>query len=64
MPLCQSYVPNYFSIQDILATQERVPCKFEMQVKQLGKVMSMFTFQFQSCMTEIQSIDRIHSFFC
>ncbi|KAE8753262.1 hypothetical protein FOCC_FOCC000185 [Frankliniella occidentalis] len=36
MSLCQSYVPNYFSIQDILATQEKVPCKFEMQVKHLG----------------------------
>ncbi|XP_034245609.1 DNA replication complex GINS protein PSF3 isoform X2 [Thrips palmi] len=31
-----SYVPNYFSIPDILATQEKVPCTFEVQVKHLG----------------------------
>lgn len=27
---------EYFSIDDILATNERVPCKFEILVKKLG----------------------------
>ena len=27
MELSQSYAPNYFSLDDILATQERVPCR-------------------------------------
>lgn len=31
-----SYFPNYFSIEDILATQERVPCKVENTVHGLG----------------------------
>ena len=32
-----SYSPNYFSIEDILATQERISCKFEMTVPKLGE---------------------------
>ena len=31
-----SYCPNYFSIEDILATQERVPCEVETDLKNLG----------------------------
>lgn len=31
-----SYSPSYFSIDDILASQDRVPCKFEVTVKGLG----------------------------
>ncbi|KAF2355219.1 GINS subunit domain A [Trinorchestia longiramus] len=31
-----SYFPNYFSIDDILASQDRIPCKFEVIVKGLG----------------------------
>ncbi|KAA0202096.1 hypothetical protein HAZT_HAZT003098 [Hyalella azteca] len=31
-----SYYPNYFSVEDILASQDRVPCKFEVTVKGLG----------------------------
>nr|CAD7408558.1 unnamed protein product [Timema cristinae]CAD7426426.1 unnamed protein product [Timema monikensis] len=36
MPFKRSYFPNYFSIDDILATQERLPCKFQMKVHRLG----------------------------
>ena len=31
-----SYCPNYFSIEDILATQERVPVEVETDLKNLG----------------------------
>jgi len=31
-----SFSPNYFSIEDILATQERVPCQVESDLKNLG----------------------------
>ncbi|KAK7076826.1 DNA replication complex GINS protein PSF3 [Halocaridina rubra] len=31
-----SYYPSYFSLSDILATQDRVPCKFEQTVYNLG----------------------------
>lgn len=27
---------NYFNIQDIMATQERISCKFEVTVPQMG----------------------------
>ncbi|XP_076267902.1 DNA replication complex GINS protein Psf3 isoform X1 [Rhynchophorus ferrugineus] len=33
-----SYQPNYFSIDDILATQERTPCKFLQNVPRMGKL--------------------------
>ncbi|XP_076069376.1 DNA replication complex GINS protein Psf3 [Oratosquilla oratoria] len=33
-----SYFPNYFSIEDILASQERVPCKYEVTVYGLGSL--------------------------
>ncbi|XP_030762308.1 DNA replication complex GINS protein PSF3 [Sitophilus oryzae] len=33
-----SYQPNYFSIEDILATQERTPCKFLQDVPRMGKL--------------------------
>jgi len=36
MELNQSYCPNYFSIEDILATQERVPCQVDSDLKNLG----------------------------
>ena len=32
-----SYFPSYFNIDDILASQDKVPCKFEVPVKGLGK---------------------------
>nr|CAH7758854.1 unnamed protein product [Callosobruchus chinensis] len=38
MPLPSSYSPNYFSIEDILATQERTPCKFLHNVPKMGKL--------------------------
>ncbi|KAJ8912866.1 hypothetical protein NQ315_007998 [Exocentrus adspersus] len=36
MPLPTSYYPSYYSIDDILATQERVPCKFLVNVPKMG----------------------------
>ncbi|KAG5898555.1 hypothetical protein JTB14_012454 [Gonioctena quinquepunctata] len=36
MPLQTAYCPNYFSIDDILATQERSPCKFLLNVPNMG----------------------------
>lgn len=36
MPLPVAYSPNYFSIDDILATQERTPCKFLVDVPKMG----------------------------
>ena len=33
------YAENYFGLEDILATQERVPCKFEGMVHHLGKTV-------------------------
>ncbi|KAK9688265.1 GINS complex protein [Popillia japonica] len=36
MYLQSSYMPNYFAIDDILATQERTPCKFVVNVPALG----------------------------
>ncbi|XP_050305991.1 DNA replication complex GINS protein PSF3 [Anthonomus grandis grandis] len=38
MPLRLSYQPNYYSIEDILATQERTPCKFLQEVPRMGKL--------------------------
>ncbi|XP_018578402.1 DNA replication complex GINS protein PSF3 [Anoplophora glabripennis] len=38
MPLPLSYFPNYYSIDDILATQERVPCKFLLNIPKMGKL--------------------------
>lgn len=37
MPLPAAYFPNYFSVEDVLATQERMPCKFLVEVSKLGK---------------------------
>lgn len=33
------YTPNYFAIDDILATQEKIPCKVLIDVPKMGKVM-------------------------
>ncbi|EFA07113.1 DNA replication complex GINS protein PSF3 [Tribolium castaneum] len=38
MPLQTSYFPDYFSVDDILATQEKIPCKFIQNVPKLGKL--------------------------
>lgn len=32
-----SYYPNYFSIEDIFVTQEKVPCETEQYLHKLGK---------------------------
>ena len=36
MELSRSYNPGYFSLDDILATQERVPCLVEKDLKDVG----------------------------
>ena len=36
MDLGQSYNPSYFSLEDILATQERVPCQVQEDLPNLG----------------------------
>ena len=36
MESSQSYSPNYFSLEDILATQERVPCQVQEDLTNLG----------------------------
>lgn len=36
MPFVQSYSPNYFSLDDILVTQERIPCKFLANIPGMG----------------------------
>ncbi|XP_044263640.1 DNA replication complex GINS protein PSF3 [Tribolium madens] len=38
MALQTSYLPNYFSVDDILATQEKIPCKFVQNILKLGKL--------------------------
>lgn len=37
MSSSQSYFPNYFSINDILATEERILCQVEVPLPGLGK---------------------------
>lgn len=32
----KTYYPNYFSIEDILVTQEKIPCEAEQTVAALG----------------------------
>lgn len=36
MSLCYSYCPDYFSITDILATEERIPCTIQVKLPGLG----------------------------
>ncbi|KAJ8937969.1 hypothetical protein NQ318_003729 [Aromia moschata] len=38
MPLPTAYSPNYYSLDDILATQERTPCKFLINVPKMGNL--------------------------
>ncbi|XP_028139840.1 DNA replication complex GINS protein PSF3 [Diabrotica virgifera virgifera] len=40
MPLPASYTPNYFSMEDILATQERTPCKIVQTIPNMGHLNS------------------------
>ncbi|CAL7941990.1 unnamed protein product [Xylocopa violacea] len=36
MACCQSYTPDYFAINDILSTEERILCKIEVELPGLG----------------------------
>ena len=52
MVFCQSYIPDYFAITDILSTEERISCKIEVvKLPGLGN-FSFIIFLF----TEIYSI--------
>lgn len=42
MSLSPSYIPNYFSVSDILASEERILCKTEVTLPRLGTVMLLF----------------------
>lgn len=44
MSLNFGYSPNYYSLEDILATQERVPCKFLQNVPRMGKSKTHYLF--------------------
>lgn len=46
----RSLSPHYFSIEDILATQERLPCKFVVPVHRLGKDVSCIALPFYGSM--------------
>ena len=51
MACCQSYIPDYFAITDILTTEERISCKIEVDLPGLGN-FSFIIF----LLTEIYSI--------
>lgn len=34
--MSRSYYPNYYSIEDIFVTQERIPCETEQELANLG----------------------------
>ena len=36
MPLQTAYYPDYFAVDDILATQDRIPCTFLQDAVKLG----------------------------
>lgn len=38
----RSYYPNYFTIEDILATNERLPCKVLDEIPGLGIILHRF----------------------
>ncbi|KAF4520422.1 hypothetical protein B566_EDAN003993 [Ephemera danica] len=42
MRLITSYQPNYFSIEDIIATQSPLPCKIEVKISRLGCLHQKF----------------------
>nr|XP_031829214.1 DNA replication complex GINS protein PSF3 [Nomia melanderi] len=43
MATCQSYSPNYFALNDILMTEERVSCRIEVEAPRLGFLDSSST---------------------
>ncbi|KAG6804637.1 DNA replication complex GINS protein PSF3 [Apis mellifera caucasica] len=43
MAYCQSYTPDYFALNDILSTEERVSCKIEIELLGLGFLDSSST---------------------
>ncbi|XP_053995922.1 DNA replication complex GINS protein PSF3 isoform X1 [Hylaeus anthracinus] len=43
MACLQSYSPNYFAINDILSSEERISCKIEVELPGLGSLCFMFT---------------------
>lgn len=47
MAYCQSYTPDYFALNDILSTEERVSCKIEIQMLGLGNYLYIITFSIE-----------------
>lgn len=47
MAYCQSYTPNYFALNDILSTEERVSCKIEIELLGLGNYLCIITFSIE-----------------
>jgi GINS complex subunit 3 len=37
-----SYFPNYYSIEDVLVTQEKVPCDPAMVLSRMGELKNCF----------------------
>jgi len=54
MTLSYSYVPDYFSLTDILCTEERISCKIEVTLPRLGKfikiLLYLFSIKIQTCL--------------
>ena len=48
---------NYFDIDDILASQEKIPCKFEVPVYNLGKFKDQITAKEMGLVTKTQSFE-------
>ena len=47
---------NYFSIDDILTTQQRIACKFEVPVLNMGKIFPMVKYSILDNNTLLSSL--------
>lgn len=39
--MAETYKNGYFDIQDILASQERITCKFDIDISNMGRVIEI-----------------------
>lgn len=46
MSSSSDYFPNYFSLEDIFVTQERVPCTVETNLPGMGKLILLIILNF------------------
>jgi hypothetical protein len=53
----RSLSPHYFSVEDIFATQERLPCKFIVPVHRLGKDVCI-TLLLNDCKVIVRLLNR------